>query len=319
MCPRATWLAPSTGYTPRSTLRPPPVITRPCGRCAWWRGLKTTVAVNPDCSSAPRMAWPAASLTPSGSPLPRNPAHASAAASVACTRSNGSSRCASKEGIPLLCCSISVLGCLGFFQQPRGTKLHLVDPALQERRPHEIAEQRVRTVRARAELRVELARDKPRVVGQLDDLDQASVGREPAEHHAPLAHHLTIFVVELEAMAVALVHDLLSIGLVCVGTRQQLAWIEAKSHRTAHLVDVSLFGHEVDDRCRGERGELRRVGIRRLELLAREIDHRALHAETEAQIRNAVVPRVARGDDLAFDAAIAKTTRHDDACYAHQG
>src|SRR5256884_104422 len=187
MCPRATWLAPSTGYTARSTLRPPPVITRPCGRCAWWRGLKTTVAVNPDCSSAARMACPAASLTPSGFPLPRNPAHASAAASVACTSSNDSSRCASKEGIPLLCCSIFVLGCLGFFQQLRGTKLHLVDPALQERRPHEIAEQRVRPVRARAELRVELARDKPRVVGELDDLDQASVGREPAEHHAPLA------------------------------------------------------------------------------------------------------------------------------------
>src|SRR5207244_254607 len=185
---RAPVPATSTGYTPRSTSRPPPVITRPCGRCAWWRGLNTTVAVNPDCSSAARMACPAASLTPSGFPLPRNPAHASAAASVACTSSNDSSRCASKEGTPLLCCSIFVLGCLGFFQQLRGTKLHPVDPALQERRPRDIAEQRVRPVRARAELRVELARDKPRVVGELDDLDQASVGREPAEHHAPLAH-----------------------------------------------------------------------------------------------------------------------------------
>src|SRR5207245_9723183 len=183
MCPRATWLAPSTGYTPRSTLRPPPVITRPCGRCAWWRGLKTTVAVNPDCSSAARMAWPAASLTPSGSPLPRNPAHASAAASVACTSSNDSSRCASKEGIPLLCCSIFVLGCLGLFQQLRGTKLHLVDPALQERRTHEIAEQRVRPVRAREELRVELDRDTTTGIDQLDSLDAKPVGNVPAAHY----------------------------------------------------------------------------------------------------------------------------------------
>ena len=119
-------------------------------------------------------------------------------------------------------------------------------------------------------------------------------------------------------MAVALVDDLLPIRLVRVGARQQLARIKTQPHRTAHLVDVSLLGHEVDDGRRGEGRELRGVGVRRIERLAREVDHRALHAQAQAEVRNAVVPRVARRDDLALDASVAKPARHDDACHSHQ-
>src|SRR5207302_8265022 len=79
---------------------------------------------------------------------------------------------------------LSWLGCLGLFEQLGGTKFHLVDPALEEGGPHEIAEQRVRPAWARSKLRMELARDEPRVVGQLDDLDEATVRRKPAEDHA---------------------------------------------------------------------------------------------------------------------------------------
>src|SRR5690348_6030385 len=199
-------------------------MTRPIGRCVCWRGLKTTVLVSRDCSSACRIAWPAASLTASGSARPSKPAQASAAASVAWTSSSDSSPRASKEGIPLFCCSMApCLRGLGFFQQLSGTKLHLVDAALQERGPHEIAEQRVRPVRPGAELGVEQARHEPRVIGQLDALDQAPVRRKPAEDHPVLAHHLAVFIVELEAVTVTLLHDLLTVRLVRVRAGQELA------------------------------------------------------------------------------------------------
>src|SRR5437868_3099238 len=177
------------------------------------------------------MASPADSLTPLGSPLPSIAAHASAAASLACTSSKESSPWAAKEGMPLRCCSMGLLGVLGFFQQLCGTELHLVDAALQESRAHEIAEERVRAVGSRAKLRVELARDKPGVVGQLDDLDEPSIGRHAAEHHARFAHHLAVLVVELEAVAMALVHDLFPIRLVGAGAWLELAWVQAEPHR----------------------------------------------------------------------------------------
>src|SRR5260370_25986235 len=67
------------------------------------------------------------------------------------------------------------LGAFGLFEQLRGAELHLVDAALQEGRADEVAEQRVGAVRSRAELGVELACDKPRMVGQPDDLHQSPI------------------------------------------------------------------------------------------------------------------------------------------------
>src|SRR5438094_4533190 len=200
-------------------------MTAPLGRCACGRGLRTTVPVTPEASSALRIASPAASLTASASPLPSKPAHASAAVSVAWRSPSPSSPSSPftgrwafpphswggvgeadegaapegpKPGIPLLCCSMVLAGGLGLLQL-RGTKLHLV-AALQERRLDEIAEKRMRPVRSRAELGMELAGHEPGVVDELDDLDQTAVGREPAEDHPRLAHHLPAFVVELEAV-----------------------------------------------------------------------------------------------------------------------
>ena len=72
----------------------------------------------------------------------------------------------------------------------------------------ELAEQRRRPGRARLELRVELAGDEPRVVAQLDVLDQPIVGRDAAEPHPGLGEAVPIGVVDLEPMAVPLVRDL---------------------------------------------------------------------------------------------------------------
>src|SRR5256885_14690658 len=128
--------------------------------------------------------------------------------------------------------SAAPLVTVGLFQQLRRAQLHLVDAALQERGAHEIPEQRVRAVRARAELRMELARHEPWMPGQLDDLDQAAGRRHAAEHHARVSKHLAVLVVELEAVAVPLVHDLLAVSPVRKGARHELARGEAESHRS---------------------------------------------------------------------------------------
>src|SRR5579872_1645384 len=317
--PRATWLAPSIGNTPKSTFLPPPAMTAPRWKYVWCLGLSTTVPLRPEASRARRIASLAASRMRSGSPLPMKRAHARAAASVARTSSSESSPRASEEGMAPRCCSMDPrLGSIGLFQELGGAQFHLVDAALQERGADEVPEQRVRPVRPGAELGVELARHEPRVLRQLDDLDQSPVGRHAAEDHPVLVHHLAVLVVELEAMAVALVDDFLAISLERARARQQLARVKAEPHRAAHLVDVALLGHQVDDRRGGERRELRRVGVGSIQLLAREVDDGALHAEAQSQVRDEVVPRVPGCDHLALDPAVAEAAWHDDSGHPHQ-
>src|SRR4029077_4749890 len=87
-----------------------------------------------------------------------------------------------------------------FVQQLCWSEFHLVDATLQERRTHEIAEQRVRTVGSRSKLGMELCRHEPRVIRQLDDFHEAPVGRHAAEDHPSLSERFAVLVVELEAM-----------------------------------------------------------------------------------------------------------------------
>ena len=63
----------------------------------------------------------------------------------------------------------------------------------------------------------------------------------------------------------------------------------------------------------GEHVELGRVGVRRPDDLAGELDDRALEAQAQAEVRHAVVAREVGGEDLALDAAMAEAARDEDA------
>jgi hypothetical protein len=53
-------------------------------------------------------------------------------------------------------------------------------------------------------------------------------------------------------------------------------------------------------------------------LVARVLDRRDLHAEADAEVRNAVLAGELRGEDLALDAALAEAARHQDRIEAAQ-
>src|SRR6185436_20626275 len=52
--------------------------------------------------------------------------------------------------------------------------------------------------------------------------------------------------------------------------------------------------------------------------VAPELDHSALHSETQSQERNPFRARITNRRDLAFDAALTKTARNQDAVIAAQ-
>ena len=81
---------------------------------------------------------------------------------------------------------------------------------------------------------------------------------------------------------------------------------------------VLPLGDQRDDRMR--RGAVELGAVRALEPgdVARELDDRELHAEADAEVRHAVLARVAHRLDLALDAALAEAAGHQDRVHAAQ-
>src|SRR3990172_1226025 len=68
------------------------------------------------------------------------------------------------------------------------------------------AKQRMTVARGRGELRVKLHTDEPRMIPQLDNLDQHVIDRCAGDDHSLLLQGIAILVIELVAMTMALHH-----------------------------------------------------------------------------------------------------------------
>ena len=169
---------------------------------------------------------------------------------------------------------------------------------------------------------MELHAYEPRMLRQLDDLNKSSVLRLSGNLHAALLNLSDEGVVDLIAVAVALDDLVLSVELADHGARNQAADLSAEAHGAAQvrllaaLLDIALLvgplGDEGDDWILGVLLELSRVGARHAGLVASILNDGALHAEADAEIGNAVLPRVLGGEDLAFNAARAEAARNQD-------
>src|SRR5213079_1848519 len=115
------------------------------------------------------------------------------------------------------------------------------------RRANEAGEQRMAVARGGGELRVELGRQEPRMVRQLDELHQA-VAREAREAQARLAVALQVVVVELEAVPVPLHDRIAPVDLARAGAGREQHLLGSEAHggalvralvaglRAAHLI-----------------------------------------------------------------------------------
>ena len=178
--------------------------------------------------------------------------------------------------------------------------------------------------RVRRELGVELAAEEPRVLRQLDHF--AKVARDfalrpCADDQARSFEPRQIMVVDFIAMTVPLGHPRRSVDAVRERARDNLARLRPEPHRSTQVgarralfdraIAILPFGNERDHRMRGRRVEFGAVSVGESRLVPRILDHRELHAKTDAKIRHAVLARVANRRDLAFDAALAESARHE--------
>src|SRR5438105_15622642 len=162
----------------------------------------------------------------------------------------------------------------------------------------------MRTIWARLELGVVLRAQIERVLGQLRDLDEPSVGGETREAHPVALQELAIRVVELEAVPVALEHDRLAVRAARQRSCLEDAGIAPDAHRAAFVGDVALLREEIDHGVRRERVELRRVGVVRPERGTSELYDHALHAHAQAERGNTPLPAHSGRPHLALDPAV---------------
>src|SRR5262252_477713 len=165
----------------------------------------------------------------------------------------------------------------------------------------------------RAEFGMELAGYEVRVLRDLDDLDQLLLRPDARDTQAGLLQARQIVVVHLVPVAVALLDDPLPVQARGPAALAEHDRVEAYPHRAALGGEPALLGQEIDDEVRRRRVELRGVRAGEPAHVARVLDDRALHAQTDAEERHPPLARVADRLDLALDPPIAEATRHQDA------
>ena len=163
---------------------------------------------------------------------------------------------------------------------------------------------------------MELAGHKPRVVGKLDDLNEAAIGRHACKAHAGGLELRLESVGNLEAVTVPLVHNLGAIDGRGTAPGRELGRIEAESLRSPLLLHPALVGGEVNHWVLGEHVELRGIRVAGAKRLPCELNHRDLKAEAEAEVWDALNARHVCGSDLSFNATVAVATRYQDAVHA---
>ena len=170
------------------------------------------------------------------------------------------------------------------------------------------------------------------MVGELDHLAKVAGDRAlraRAHRQAGLLESRQVMVVDLVAMAMALGDRRRAVDAVRERARHDLAGLRAEAHRAAEvragraLLDAAVavlpLGDQRDDRVRRVGIELGRVRVRERCAVTRVLDHGQLHAEADAEVRDAVLARVADRLDLALDPTLAVPSRHQDRIHAFQG
>src|SRR5436190_8561946 len=205
----------------------------------------------------------------------------------------------------------------------RKTRSLIVTPGLGERRHHlaplrlrlhcrgdEAREQRMRPRRPRLELRMELAADEPRMLRVLDDLDELTVGTHAGELEATLDEHVAILVGHLVAVTMPLADLRRTIDLGGPGPASEACRVRAEPHGPTHVRHVLLRLHQGDDGVVAFRRELGRMAVFEAAYVPRKLDDGGLHAETDAEERQAGYTGMADGFDHPVHPSDSKAAGH---------
>src|SRR5262249_35269700 len=137
-------------------------------------------------------------------------------------------------------------------------------------------------------------------------------------HKTFCVHSFTILHVELVSVSVPLRYLGVAVDFFSERALDNLGWPCAQSHACPFVTDATLFLQQGDYRLWGFLVELSAVGILHSTDVPHEFNRRHLHAKTQTEIWNLVLPRVTRRVDFSFNTASAKSARNQDAAHIFQ-
>src|SRR5215510_317805 len=170
---------------------------------------------------------------------------------------------------------------------------------------------------------MELDADEPRMILVFDDFRQDAIRRHAREVHAPLLKPPLVGSIDLVTMAVPLRNFCGAIDLRYPTAPREYRIVSTEPHgateisaRTAllQLIAFQPLGHETDHRLRC-RAELSGIGVFDAAQIARGLQHRHLHPETNTEIRDMALACELRRFDLAFRTTLAESSGNEDAVY----
>src|ERR1700690_105887 len=165
----------------------------------------------------------------------------------------------------------------------------------------------------RLELRMELAADKPGMVGHFDDLNIYAVRCAARDSESGAGERRLVLAIEFVAMAMALGNFQRAIRFIGKRAGLKFARPRAQAHRAAHFVHAQQFAQFVNHAIRRRRIELRAVRIFDSRNLPRIFDRRALHAQANPEERDLFLPRVGNRVNHSGNAALAEAAGNQDA------
>ncbi len=178
------------------------------------------------------------------------------------------------------------------------------------------------------ELRVELAGDKPGMIGDFNDLNQSTIHRTTGDFHAGRDNVIQVAVVELIAMTMALRDHILSVELAGQAAGLQVTLLTAEPHCTPQVgafvaffqlpVGIQPLHNQADYRIGRRTIELGAVGARQTRNMAGELNHRHLHPQADTQVGDTLFPGIANRFDFAFYASVAETAGHQNGIHTLQ-
>src|SRR5467141_2067449 len=199
----------------------------------------------------------------------------------------------------------------------------VLQSGLDERR-----KERMAAAGRRGEFRMELAADEPRVRWQLDHFAQLLALGQAGNAQALVLQPLYVLALDFVPVAVAFVDHVRAVDLAREAPGLERGALGAQAHRAAEIglfvaaldaaVAVLPFGHERDHRVRRVAVEFRAVRAREPDDVARKLDHRELHAQADAEIRDLVLARVLDRLHHAFDAPLAEAPGNEYRVHAFQ-
>src|ERR1017187_1209919 len=179
-------------------------------------------------------------------------------------------------------------------------------------------EQRMRLHGLGLELGMELASQKPRMVGNLANLHVRAVRRLSRNPQPGRFQTLFVFAVELIAMPVALLDLTRAIRFIGEARFGEAARPASQPHGAAELVDALQFPQLEYHAVRRAGVELGGIGALQTADVARVFDDQGLHAQADPEVRHFPLAREPDGVQHSVDAALAEAARHQDAVEAFQ-